>query len=121
MHWTRLLIDKVKLSAEEKQDNSESIETCISVLLHDGEKVKIMENSKTQDSKTGNTPKLSRKGTKKQNKLGSFFGKVFPRPKQQKENDKKSNNGEVNMKILLIWIIFRKTLKSSLITKIMSQ
>ena len=71
-------------------------------MLHDGEKVKIMENSKTQDSKTGNTPKLSRKGTKKQNKLGSFFGKVFPRPKQQKENDKKSNDGQVYIQILLI-------------------
>ena len=53
-----------------------------------------MEKSKTQNG--GNTPKLSRKGTKKQTKIGSFVTNIFSRPKKHKENDKKSNEGEVS-------------------------
>ena len=59
-----------------------------------------MEKSKTQNS--GNTPKLSRKGTKKQTKIGSFVTNIFSRPKKHKENDKKSNEGEVSNDIFQV-------------------
>ena len=59
-----------------------------------------MEKSKTQNG--GNTPKLSRKGTKKQTKIGSFVTNIFSRPKKHKENDKKSNEGEVSNNIFQI-------------------
>ena len=59
-----------------------------------------MEKSKTQNG--GNTPKLSRKGTKKQTKIGSFVTNIFSRPKKHKENDKKSNEGEVSNDIFQI-------------------
>ena len=59
-----------------------------------------MEKSNSKNG--GNTPKLSRKGTKKQTKIGSFVTNIFSRPKKHKENDKKSNEGEVSNDIFQI-------------------
>ena len=53
-----------------------------------------MEKSKTKNS--GNTPKLSRKGTKKSNRITKLFSKAFSSQKLSSEKDDKSHDNKVN-------------------------
>ena len=52
-----------------------------------------MEKSKTK--KGGNTPKLSRKGTKKPNKITKLFSKAFSTQKLSSEKGDKSQDDKV--------------------------
>ena len=89
---------KIVCGREPKQDKRESIETCItSVMCHntrERERFRIMEKSNTK--KSGNTPKLSRKGTKKSNRITKLFSKAFSSQKLSSEKDDKSHDNKVN-------------------------
>ena len=59
-----------------------------------------MEKSKTK--KSGNTPKMSRKSTKKPNKITKLFSKAFSSQKLSSEKDNKSDDDKVNVRIIFI-------------------